>query len=37
MLPGAIKDGQQISEDWHKLGDTIDGDARSATFRAITA
>lgn len=25
MLPGAIKDRQQISEDWHKLGDTIDG------------
>lgn len=25
MLPGAIKDKQQISEDWHKLGDAIDG------------
>jgi dTDP-4-dehydrorhamnose 3,5-epimerase len=25
MLPGAIKDKQQISEDWQKLGDAIDG------------
>jgi dTDP-4-dehydrorhamnose 3,5-epimerase len=25
MLPGARKDSQQISPDWHKLGDTIDG------------
>ena len=25
MLPGACKDGQQITEDWHKLGQTIDG------------
>lgn len=25
MLPGAIKDKQQISEDWHKLGDAIAG------------
>ena len=25
VLPGARKDGQQISDDWHKLGDTIEG------------
>lgn len=25
MLPGATKDKQQIREDWHKLGDAIDG------------
>jgi dTDP-4-dehydrorhamnose 3,5-epimerase len=25
MLPGALKDNQQISEDWHKLGETIAG------------
>src|SRR3954469_17852834 len=25
MLPGARKDSQQISPDWHKLGDTIEG------------
>ena len=25
MLPGATKDGQLISEDWHKLGDKIAG------------
>jgi len=25
MLPGAIKDAQQISEDWQKIGDVIDG------------
>ena len=25
MLPGAQKDGQQITEDWNKLGETIEG------------
>jgi dTDP-4-dehydrorhamnose 3,5-epimerase len=25
MLPGAVKDVQQISDDWHKLGDKIAG------------
>jgi dTDP-4-dehydrorhamnose 3,5-epimerase len=25
MLPGAVKDSQQITEDWQKLGDSIEG------------
>ena len=39
MLPGAIKDAQQISEDWQKIGEAIDGVsvARCAMFRATTA